>query len=234
MRERWRKLLDYLMSYEKDKLDSYVTSASLSTALAQYVTSNSLSAAIAGLDLAPYMTSNSISAGVVTDALTVRGPAAVSATLSAAAVTVAGRPIGCVLLEHQTFGGTTSYSFSGSWSDFAVLQFHAHYRVESGTAARGNFKIYNDGGTTEFLALGDISLTLSTGQITAVECKMYGGDNSSLKTFLFEATKQFGVNTQVYDAMTSTLTAGFVNCIRFTSSATMTLGMAVLYGWRKA
>lgn len=225
------------MSYEKDKLDSFVTSASLSTALAPYVTSASvssaISAAVGSIDLSAYVSSNSLSAAVATDALTVRGPASVSATMSAAAVTVAGAPVGCVLLQYQTFGGTTTYSFSGSWSDFAVLQFYAHYRLESGTAARGNFKIYNDGGTTEFLALADISLTLSTGQITAVDCKMYGGDNSSLKTFLFEATKQFNITTKVYDAMTSTLTAGFVNCIRFTSSATMTLGMAVLYGWRK-
>jgi hypothetical protein len=226
------------MSYEKDKLDSYVTSASLSTALATYATSASVSSAIAAavgsIDLSAYVSSNSLSAAIATDALTVRGAAAVSATMSAAAVTVAGYPVGCVLLQHQTFGGTTSYSFSGSWSDFAVLQFYAHYRLESGAAARGNFKIYNDGGTTEFLGLADISLTLSTGQITAVDCKVYGGDNSPLKTFLFQATKQFAVTTQVYDAMTSTLTAGFVNAIRFTSSATMTQGMAVLYGWRKA
>lgn len=215
------------MSYEKDKLDTYVTSASLSTALAPYVTSDSLSAAIAGLDLAPYVTSNSLSAAVATDALTVRGAASVSATMSAAAVTVGGHPVGAVLLGVDSGTAKRSFRFSGSWSDFAILQLHAGIRNGSGVFP---LSIYTDGGTTPILT-GNLSITTGAGTSVVYECRVFGGDGAASKIMSAIGRGTGGVTPYV---TTTTANAGFVNCISVSISLTASLAFAALYGWRKA
>ncbi len=214
------------MSYEKDKLDSYLTSASLSTALAPYITSASVSAAIAGLNLAPYMTSNSISAAVVTDALTVRGDAAVSATLSAGAVTIAGRPVGMVLLQYQVIGDATSIGFSGSWSDFGVLELEALYRVSGANTSA--ITLFTDGGTTPMLQFQPAS-AIATGTI-ALNCRVLGSDGLAVKhvTATWRPAGDGGTGGH-----TATVNSGVINCIRFSHSKTMSGGMAVLMGLRK-
>jgi hypothetical protein len=220
------------MSYEKDKLDSYVTSASLSTALAPYVTSNSLSAAIAGINLAPYVTSNSLSAAVATDALTVRGAANVSATLSAAAVTVAGRPVGPVLLGYQPLTGTQSARFSGSWADFCILDLSVFYRTESGVNSTRPINVYTDGGTTPFLSIPNTGLTASAGLAFKMEVSVHGGDGLDRTLLMYSGRRENNV-TQ-FQGFTVTANSSIVNCIEYISTATMTSGYAALYGWRKA
>lgn len=215
------------MSYEKDKLDSYVTSASLTTALAPYVTSNSLSAAISGINLAPYVTSDSLSAAVATDALTVRGTASVSATLSAAAVTVAGYPVGAVVLGYQAVNNTQSIAFSGSWSDYPVMELRATYLM-SGTAT-ASLGLFTDGGTTAFF-------TLQTGANSPYGPNLIefigrvmgnGGSQKYANATWFRTT-----DTTAVGAYSATANSGFINCIKLRQSKTMSSGMAILIGYR--
>jgi hypothetical protein len=218
------------MSYEKDKLDSYVTSASLSTALAPYATSASVSsaitAALAGIDLSAYVSSNSLSAAVATDVLTVRGAAAVSATLSAAAVTVAGRPVGMVLIGHTAATNVSQVSFSGSWSNFYSLALD----VTAGGIASGTpqFSIYTDGGTTPTLSSLPTPTVGASARIVW-NFRAYGVDNAAVKivTGLSFTPGSSSGNTSV------TATAGFVNCVKFIITATASFCVASLYGYRK-
>lgn len=161
----------------------------------------------------------------------VLGPMAVSATASCAAITLAGKPVGCVLLGYQTLSNVNSWSFSGSWSDYAILQARALYRIETGTSATASAAIYTDGGTTAFLSLRTASTTQSANQIISVEYHVYGGDGRPIKLLEVNSRKQ--TNLQTF-AVTATANTGFVNAIKYFSSATITAGMAVLYGFRKA
>lgn len=217
------------MSYEKDKLDSYVTSASLATALAPYITSASVSAAIAGLDLAPYVTSNSLSAAVSTDVLTVRGAAAVSATLSAGAVTIAGRPSNSVLLGYQTLSGSNPVAgFSGSWSDFCLLQLRVMFRGVAAAGGRSSVDIYSDGGGTPILSTQLATVSAANGIMYTID--IYGGDGAETK-----GIGTLHLNPVLFThASTVTANTSFLNCVRFNASATVTAGVAILTGWRKA
>lgn len=218
------------MSYEKDKLDSYVTSNSLSAAfdtrLAPYVTSNSLSAAIAGIDLTPYVTSNSLSAAVATNALTVRGAASVSATLSAGAVTVAGRPIGNVLLGYDAGNNKTLFAFSGSWSDFCILRLDLHFAVGTGSMP---LSVFTDGGGTACLTLAAASV-LGAGVTGAATFRVYGGDNQARKMI---DVSMWYPETSEARGVTSTATTGYVNCLRISLTNTASFAFAALYGYRK-
>lgn len=199
-------------------------STMISTALGPYLTSAS-----AATTLATYVTSNSLSAAVATDTLTVRGSAAVSATLSAGAVTVASKPIGDVILGYQAITAGNSFAFSGSWSDYAVLQLYAIFRTGSGTSATSSAAIYTDGGTTPILNLATASATLSTGQAVVVKLTVLGGNGIGLKSLDVETVKGGNLQTR---AATATANTGFVNAIKFFTSATISTGMAVLYGFR--
>lgn len=215
------------MSYEKDKLDSYVTSASLNTALAPYVTSNSLSAALAGIDLSPYVTSNSLSAAVATDVLTVRGAASVSATMSAAAVTLAGRPVGAVMLGYQALNNVSSVGFSGSWSDFAMLECRISYRA--GSAGTATINVFTDGGTSAIMSAAFVPVASGAG-IYSLDWNTWGG-NGRGSPFTYYVIYSAGTGASS-GGTTATANTSFVNCVRFTQSVTMSSGMAVLIGWR--
>jgi hypothetical protein len=219
------------MSYEKDKLDSYVTSASLSTALAPYATSASVSSAIAAavgsIDLSAYVSSNSLSAAVATDALTVRGAAAVSATLSAGAVTVAGQPLGVVLLGYDAGTNKSVFAFSGSWSDFCILHLQMFYAQSSGGFP---VSIYTDGGTTPILSLGSGSAPASSSAF--LECRVYGGDDQPVK--LMDTFTRISTTLVTASNSSRTATAGFVNCLRVSLTTTASYAFAALYGHRKA
>ncbi len=216
------------MSYEKDKLDSYVSSASLSTLLGTYVTSNSLSAALASLDLSPYMTSNSISAAVATNALTVRGAASVSATLSAAAVTVSGYPVGGALLGYQAVSNVTSVGFSGSWSDYPLMELRVMYMVSGTNAA--SIALYTDGGTTPFLATNTLT-NAPFGPV--VECIGRIMGNNTAQKYVFGSWYRSFDNAQLTNN-TATANSGFINCIRMGQSKTMSSGFAMLIGYRSS
>ena len=217
------------MSYEKDKLDSYVTSASLSTVLATYVTSASLSAAIAGRDLTPYVTSSSLSAAVATDTLTVRGAAAVSATLSAGAVTIAGYPSNCVLLGYEPLSGSNPVAgFSGSWSDYCLLQLRVIFRGVAATSRQSTVQIFSDGGTSPILSAPLATVSASNAIMYTID--IYGVDGVGTK-----GIGTMHLNPVLFTALsTATANSAFVNCVRFNTSATVTAGVAILTGWRKA
>jgi len=220
------------MSYEKDKIDSFVTSASLSsaltTALAPYITSASVSAAIAGISLGGYVTSNSLSAAVATDTLTVRGPAAVSATLSAGAVTVSGYPVGSVLLAYQAVNNIATIGFSGSWSDYAILELRTMYRM-SGTATC-SIQIFTDGGGTPILSIQSPVSGPHGAVPVALNVNVIGGDGIANKHL--DARWMYNdLSAEIYSA---TANSGFVNCIRVLQSKTMSQGVAMLIGYRKA
>lgn len=152
-------------------------------------------------------------------------------TASFAAITLASKPVGCVLLGYQTLSNVNNFAFSGSWSDYCVLQCRALFRVESGTSATVSAAIYTDGGTTAFLGLATVSATASTNQIIALEYDVYGGDGRPIKLMQARTNKQTNLQTL---AATATANTGFVNAMKFFTSATITAGMAVLYGFRKA
>lgn len=214
------------MSYEKDKLDSYVTSASLATALSPYITSASVATAIAGIDLTAYVSSNSLSAAVATNTLTVRGTASVSATMSAGAVTVAGRSVNTVLLGYQAISNVTSFSFSGSWSDYPILEITAFYQMSG--SATASITMFTDGGTTAFLS-GQSGLLGGTNSVEFFG-RFLGGDNRPWK---YTRSTWYGANGVTnFATLTSTATAGFLNCIKMVQSRTMSGGMAMLIGYR--
>jgi hypothetical protein len=213
------------MSYEKDKLDSFVTSASLSTALAPYITSASVSSAIAGINLAPYVTSNSLSAAVATDTLTVRGHAGVSATLSAAAVTVAGRPVGAVLLGYQSGTAASSFGVSGSWSDICIIQ------VSSYVANGGGFmpiRFFTDGGTTAILE-SPLPASVGVAQSIYHDVRLYGGNGDPSK---MAARTSWTIGETQYGDHTTTANTGFINCVKMQISVTASYAFIAVYGWR--
>jgi len=198
------------------QLSPYITAADVA---ATYLTSNSASAMIT-TRLAPYMTSASAATAYVTSN-------SVSVMIAAAAPPSPGS----VLLGYKTLSNINEIAFSGSWSDYAVLQMYAQYRIESGTSATASVGVYTDGGTTPFLSLGTSSATASTNQIIALDLKVFGGDGRPIKSLRSDTTKQTNLfNT----AITATANTGFVNAIKWRVSATITAGMAVLFGWRKS
>jgi len=220
------------MSYEKDQIDSFITSASVSsalvTALAPYVTSNSLSAALAGVDLSSYVSSNSLSAAVATDALTVRGAAAVSATLSAGAVTIGGYPSSAVLLGYQEVSGVGPFGFSGSWSDIGYMELQAVMNYQ--TAATATFAAFTDGGTTPIFSVrGNNSLPNNNN--LRISVSIVGTSGGNIKGAYWESQNIGGTFSSGYSATANT---GIVNCVRIGSaSRTASRGSIVLIGYRK-
>ncbi len=217
------------MSYERDQFQSFVTSASLATALAPYITSQSVSAAIAGISLGAYVTSNSLSAAVATDTLTVRGHAGVSATMSAAAVTVAGRPVGAVLLGYDVGTQKSVFGFSGSWSDFCYLELRGYV---SGAGGIFPITVYTDGGTTPILT-SPFPTAIGTAFSWDLEARIHGTDNAPRK-FVYMRGIFDAAGGTITSTVTSTATAGFVNCIRVTLTGTASYAFMALYGWRKS
>ena len=218
------------MSYEKDKLDSYVTSASLTTALAPYATSASVSAAITAavgaIDLSAYVSSNSLSVSVTTDRLTVRGKASVSATLSAAAVTVSGKPVGAVILGYENLTGQTQVGFSGSWSDIAFMEFTAAYLISG--SATSSLQLFTDGGTTPVLSVTTpTSLGVPNGFIE-IDGRIVGGNGAARK--VSRLSVRYGATGQSDFSVTAN--SGVLNCLRFIQSRSMSSGMAVLIGYK--
>lgn len=215
------------MSYEKDRLDSFVTSASLATALAPYVTSASVAAALSGLS--NYVTSDSLSASVATDVLTVRGAASVSATLSAGAVTVAGRPVSGVVLGYQALNNVTSIAFSGSWSDFPVMEIRATYLM-SGTAT-ASLQLFTDGGGTPFLTFQTGANSPYGPGLIELNGRIMG--NGTAQKFA-AATWSRTTDTTAVGNYSATANSGFINCVRMLQSRTISAGLAMLIGYRSA
>lgn len=155
-----------------------------------------------------------------------------TSTASFTNITLAGRPVGAVLLGYQTLSNVNNFSFSGSWSDFCILECQALYRIESlGASITASAAIYTDGGTTPFLGLATASNTGSFNITVGLNMKVYGGDARPVKVLAIASSNS--TSLQRFSS-TATATAGYVNAIKYFTSATMTAGMAALYGWRKA
>lgn len=168
-----------------------------------FVSSASASAMIAAA-LAPYITSASASAAIA-----------------------AGSPL--VLIGALDPSGLTSFAFSGSWSDYAVLQLKVLVRLQAGaTSATVSIAISTDGGSTSFLSMNS-SATLSSLQQTMHEFTIMGGNDMAFKV-IQELTAQLGGFNKF--AATGTGTSGFINHIKYGSSATMGAGFAYLYGYK--
>ena len=135
---------------------------------------------------------------------------------------------GVALLANTTLLGKTSIAFSGSWSDYAVLQLKIITRLQAGaTSATASVAISTDSGATFFLSM-NISATMSALQITMHDFTVMGGNNQNLK-IIQGITAQSDANRL---ASTATATLGFINQINYATSATMGGGQAFLYGYR--
>lgn len=193
------------MSYEKENSSGFVSSASASAMIAAA--------------LAPYLTSASASAAL----------SAYITSVSASAAIALGSA--CLLLGNMNTSGLTSLAFSGSWSDIAVLQLKIITRLQAGaTSATVSIAISTDGGATTFLSMNS-SATLSAGQQTMHDFTVMGGNNK-LSKIIQEITAQVGSINKF--AATATLSLGFINHIKYGSSATMAGGFAYLYGFKDA
>lgn len=191
------------MSYEKENSAGFVSSASASAMIAAA--------------LAPYLTSASASAALSTYITSASASAAINAGSA------------CQLLGSMPTSGETVLRFSGSWSNIAVLQLKIVMRLQAGaTSATSSIAISTDGGATVFLSM-DSSATLSALQETMHDFTVMGGNNQQVK-FIQGITAQVGGLNKF--AATATITLGFVNFIRYGSSATMGAGVAYLYGFK--
>lgn len=203
------------MSYEKDQLEALAgsgfTSASASamiasqiaTAVAPLITSASVSSALTAA-VAPYVTSNSLSTALaaVQPKTVLLGSISISAGL--------GSTIG----------------FSGSWSDYYMLEMHVSYRT-NGTSNTASVAIYTDGGTTPILSI--TQSTVSNGVVYRMETNvLLGAGYKALRGQKVSDNGNFTFNT-------ATANTGFVNAIKLlhgtAASATISSGVAMLIGY---
>lgn len=227
-------------------LGPYLTSAS--AALSTYVTSNSFSAFRASLTLDSLV---DVSLSAVSDGQVLKWNAVAGQWLNAAdltgggggsdtftacvvaatsIMTVQGKEVGLVLLGSISFnarnGNTTPISFSGSWSDIAILDLIVNF----GSAAVSNtasVAAYTDGGTTPIF-----SLTVGTvsGAQNYVVARIFNG--TAHKSINIQGTV---VGTTVKNGITNTANTGVLNCVKLFMGAlspTLSAGQAYLYGWR--
>lgn len=200
-------------------VNTYVTSDSLSAALATYVTSNSLSAA-----LASYVTSNSVSAAIA-NFVTSNSASAMIATQ------IAASPSGAVvLLGYQTTANSTSFRFSGSWSDYAVIQLV--YQIEGETTNKTvSFAAYTDGGTTPIVSAKQAAgAELVTPIFGRAEFFGIPSGIAQKAIWINQGKRSAGASTGV---ATSTANAGLINAVRVACSATMTNCFVAAYGIKK-
>jgi hypothetical protein len=235
-------------------LGGYVTSSSLSTALGTYLSSASASTVLAtkhpSFNVQDEGVTLSTVAGVVTQINFVGTGISASLTgglLTVTAVAGAGSGEGSVSISTMittrlaldggmvllgsvsaSIGLAGTFGFSGSWSDYAMLELRATYRP-NGTSLTASAAIYTDGGTTPMLPL--LVGTVSQGAFYHVTLRTYlGGGFKSLQ----HENATAAARTQGHTATSNT---GFVNCIRLqhgtAASATISVGFAQLYGLRR-
>lgn len=239
------------MSYEKDNLAGYVSSASASAmiaaALGPYLTSASASAALStyvtsaslATALGPYLTSASaaLSTYIKSASLaTALGLYLTSESASAAlsnyvtsnslsAAFALGQNAGVTLLGSQDLAGRTDARFSGSWSHVGVLQLKAIFNCGVTAALLGVARIASAG--TNILEQ-NTSATASGQQTVMVEVTAMGGDGRARKA-LSLMTAQSGLNRF---AATVTTNSSVINQIVYDNSITMISGIAFLFGFR--
>lgn len=142
------------------------------------------------------------------------------------AVLISGFPAGSVLLGSLSISAPLAIRFSGSWSDYAILELFTFFKsTPSGSV---NIDLFTDGGTTAILTLGGLgSATASHGFMNV---KIYNG------TAFKGAHATRVVNAVAVTAASATAnTAATINCIgvRVGTSLTLSSGLALLYGRRR-
>jgi hypothetical protein len=235
-------------------LGGYVTSSSLNTALGTYLSSASAATVLAtkqpNFSVADEGVTLSTVAGTVTTINFVGS--GISASLAAGVLTVtavagAGSGEGSVSISTMitnrlaiapamvllgsvsvSVGLAGTFGFSGSWSDYAMLEMRAIYRP-NGASLTASAAIYTDGGTTAMLPL--LVGTVSAAAFYHVTLRAYNG--GGFKTLQMENATA-AARTQ---GVTATSNTGFVNCIRLmhgtAASATISVGMVQLFGLRR-
>lgn len=235
-------------------LAPYLTSASFATAISPYVTSASVATSlsakqpnfsvadegvtlstIAGTVTTLNFVGTGISASLTGGLLTVTAVAGAGSGESSVSVSdmitarLAVAP-GMVLLGSVSLsiGLAGTIGFSGSWSDYAMLELRATYRP-NGLSLTASAAIYTDGGTTAMLAI--TCGTVSAGAFYHLTLRSYNG--GGFKTLQMENATA-AARTQ---GVTATSNVGFVNCIRLlhgtAASATISVGTAQLFGLRR-
>jgi hypothetical protein len=235
-------------------LAPYLTSASAVTALATYLTSASASAALAtkqpnfsvadeGVTLSTVagtvttinFTGAGISASLTDGLLTVtavagagsgEGSVSISDMITARLAVAPGMVLLGSVSASAGLGGV--FGFSGSWSDYSMLELRATYRP-NGTSLTASAAIYTDGGTTPFLSIA--CGTVSQGAFYHVTLKAFlGGGFKTLQ-------RETAVNVTRTQGVTATSNTDFVNCIRLqhgtAASATISIGSIQLWGIRR-
>lgn len=235
-------------------LGAYVTSSSLNTALGAYLTSASAATAlgtkqpnfsvadegvtlstVAGTVTTINFTGTGISASLTGGLLTVTAVAGAgsgegSVSISDMITTRLATAPGMVLLGSVSIsiGLAGTIGFSGSWSDYAMLELRATYRP-NGLSLTASAAIYTDGGTTPMLPI--LVGTVSQGAFYHITLRAYLG--GGFKT-LQQENATAAARTQ---GVTATSNTAFVNCIRLMHgtavSATISVGSAQLFGLRR-
>lgn len=235
-------------------LGTYVTSSSLNTALATYATSNSVSIGLAtkqpnfnvadegvtlttvagtvttinfvGTGISASLTGGLLTVTAVAGAGSGEGSVSVSDMITARLATAPGMVLLGSVSASIGLGG--AFRFSGSWSDYAMLELRATYRP-NGTSLTASVAIYTDGGTTPFLSFN--AGTVSAGAFYNLTCRVALG--GGFKTLQYENATA-AARTQGFTATSNT---GFVNALALAhgtaASATISIGLVQLFGLRR-
>lgn len=149
---------------------------------------------------------------------------AASVSLSAP-IQMNGFPMGSVLLGSASLGTGTSLRFSGSWSDYGLLELRCFFKATSSGSV--NLNIYTDGGTTTILTCG--GLGSATASYMFLDADIFNGT-----AFKGIAGKRI-TNAVVAQAATATANTGFINALQVSVGTSLTLssGYAQLYGRRR-
>jgi hypothetical protein len=222
-------------------LSTYLTSLSASTILAtkhpsfnvqdEGVTLSTVAGVVTQINFVGTGISASLTGGLLTvTAVAGAGSGEGSVSISSMITTRLALDGGMVLLGSVSLsiGLAGVIGFSGSWSDYAMLELRATYRP-NGTSLTASAAIYTDGGTTPMLPL--LVGTVSQGAFYHVTLRAYNG--GGFKSLQHENATA-AARTQ---GVTATSNTGFVNCIRLmhgtAASATISVGCAQLFGLRR-
>lgn len=221
------------------RLATYITSASVSTAIANFITSNSASVMITSR-LTPYLTSASVATAVTTTTLTVGGGAAVSATASVGALTVAGAAWGRPGVERLGTATTTGLAgvikVSGTWSSYHTIDIH-YQGKGAATTTNVIVHLYTDGGTTPFMTYPLAAVASATASDVVAQVTVYNANISAPKVAVPQFQYFAGVTTQATQTSSATATTGAINCIGICTGAagvttTQSAANVYVYGWR--
>lgn len=149
----------------------------------------------------------------------------VSGTASVGVLKIAGGIAGSVLLGSVSFGAVNSIRFSGSWSDYSLLELFTTFKATPSGSVHIN--VYTDGGTTAVLAV-DPAGSATISNMFVIANIFNGGGFKGIR-----AEKL--MNAVVNVAGTATANTGILNALMVSVGTSLTLssGHAMLYGRRR-